>query len=129
MVRGTLKTVMLSYDRYRWLEKKVHRRTLLEVFSMPGLEKMMIGETRFPGMEFSSTTRNAGVITGLKRCSEPQAMSGAAQAALKAIQKENSGETEVGHNRGKWFEYGIGFCRNLCAVEAKERTTEDCVVR
>ena len=82
-------------------------------------------ETRFSGMEFSSTTRNGGVIIGLKRCSEPQAMSVAAQAALKAIQKENSGETEVGHNRGKWFEYGIGFCRNLCAVAAEERTTDD----
>ena len=39
-VLGTLKTVMLSYDRYRRLEKKVHRRTLLEAFSMLGLEKI-----------------------------------------------------------------------------------------
>ena len=45
MVRGTLKTVMLSYDSYRELEKKAHRRTLLEAFSMPGFEKMMIGNT------------------------------------------------------------------------------------
>ena len=125
MVRGTLKTVMLSYDRYRWLEKKVHRRTLLEAFSMPGLEKMMTGETRFPGMEFSSTTRNGGVIIGLKRCSEPQAMSVAAQAALKAARKETAGKTGVGRNDGKWFEYGIGFCRNLCVVAAEERTTDD----
>lgn len=44
-VRGTLKTVMLSYDRYRRLEMKAHRRTLLEVFSVPGFEKMMIGNT------------------------------------------------------------------------------------
>lgn len=40
MVRGTLKTVMLSYDSYRELEKKAHRRTLLEAFSMLGLEKI-----------------------------------------------------------------------------------------
>ena len=40
MVLGTLKTVMLSHDRYRRLEKKAHRRTLLEAFSMLGLEKI-----------------------------------------------------------------------------------------
>ena len=39
-VCGMLKTVMLSYDRYRRLEKKAHRRTLLEVFSVPGFERM-----------------------------------------------------------------------------------------
>ena len=39
-VLGTLKTVMLSYDSYRELEKKAHRRTLLEAFSMLGLEKI-----------------------------------------------------------------------------------------
>lgn len=106
-----------------------YRELLVLAMKLAGYDVPLLtvseAETRFSGMEFSSTTRNGGVIIGLKRCSEPQAMSAAAQAALKAIQKENSGETEVGHNRGKWFEYGIGFCRNLCAVEAKERTTED----
>ena len=106
-----------------------YRELLVRAMKLAGYDVPLLtvseAETRFSGLEFSSTTRNGGVIIGLKRCSEPQAMSVAAQAALKAIQKENSGETEVGHNRGKWFEYGIGFCRNLCAVEAKERTTED----
>ena len=31
---------MLSYDCYRRLSEKVHRRTLLEAFSMPGFEEM-----------------------------------------------------------------------------------------
>lgn len=113
----------VNRDEARYCELLV-RAMKLAGYDVP-LLTVSEAETRFSGLEFSSTTRNGGVIIGLKRCSEPQAMSVAAQAALKAIQKENSGETEVGHNRGKWFEYGIGFCRNLCAVEAKERTTED----
>ena len=39
-VHGVLKTVMLSYDSYRQLEKNAHRRTLLEAFSMPGFKEM-----------------------------------------------------------------------------------------
>lgn len=118
-------TCETSVDR----DEARYRELLVRAMKLAGYDVPLLtvseAETRFSGLEFSSTTRNGGVIIGLKRCSEPQAMSVAAQAALKAIQKENSGETEVGHNRGKWFEYGIGFCRNLCVVAAEERTTED----
>lgn len=39
-VRGEPKTVMLSYDDYQRLVEKPKQRTLYDVFSVPGFEKM-----------------------------------------------------------------------------------------